>query len=1120
LQCAVYLYFSGEEIRKMRAVFEYLEKTQAMEELRGAIEQKRRVRALCVPSGAMENLLAVLGGVTAVYPSQAEARAAHEACPTANKVFVGDAEVAFTRYDAASMDGAQARIEALSRINEKSVVFCSADAFTYKMQPRTANEKLVFKQGDVIPPAELVEKLTELGFSRVIQIETKGEFTAKGEIVEVFSAGMKSPVRIRYFDDEIESVRPFDAATQRYSGGECRAELLPARELLLLENREKICAYLRERGENEAADKLERTGELPGIEGFGGLLENYETLADYQSGAVFLVGAVFARFDKNRSETNEFIAQQTANALAFGCEAECWEDIRKLTEGRAVVDAGENIEKLPEIDFKIYQAAGAFDYDSLANQIKQRTEAGREVYLYAGSRAKELSAALADKGVSAPVAQDKIVNGGCVVLKSELRAGFELEGRLFLSEKDIFGMRRPKKTQKAQKKKTDLLDELRAGDIVTHEAHGKGRFLGLKTMQVDGVSAEYLELQYADGDMLYIKTDQMDRVDKYIGPEGDAAQLSKLGTAKWENAKRKARASVKQMSEDLVALYAERANAKGFACGPDSVWQREFEDSFEYEPTPGQAECIEQIKRDMESDKVMDRLLLADVGYGKTEVAMRACFKAVDNSRQVAVLVPTTLLCRQHFQTFTERFSGYPITIEMLSRYSRNRSEILKRLKNGEIDIIIGTHGLLSKDVKFARLGLLVVDEEQRFGVSHKERIKDMKRSIDVLTLTATPIPRTMEMALTNIRDMSTIDTPPETRKEVAAYVMKFSWELVCDAVERERARGGQVYFVVRLIEQMDEIMLNLKHRLPGVRVTFAHGRQSKAEMESTMDKFAKGEYDVLVATTIIESGIDIPAVNTLIVYQADCFGLAQLYQLKGRVGRSSAKAYAYFTHLGEQLNDDAAKRLSALREFTRLGSGMRVAMRDLQIRGAGNILGAEQSGHMAQIGYSLYIRMLRDAAREITTGQSVKTEATVDLGVEALLPESYIPEQSLRLEIYRKAADIHTAREARELLEEMSERFGTPPGEARNLVTTSVLKEYASKAHVSSVLRKGNVIELKYAAEAEVNLNRLKQLIAGDKGTAVRRSDPPAVLMDVRGKLAHRISSVLTYMAECAKIN
>lgn len=1105
----------------MRAVFEYLEKTEAIYELRQAIEQKRRVRAVCIPEGAMENLLALLGGITAVYPSRAEARAAHEACPTTNKVFVDDVDAAFTKYDATGMDAAQARIEALSRIGEKSVVFCSADAFAYKMQPRTAKKRLTFKKGDVIPPKELVEKLVQLGFSRVIQIETKGEFTAKGEIVEVFSAGMRFPVRIRYFDDEIESVRPFDAATQRYNGGECTAVLLPARELLLLENRKKICDYLRERKEGDAADRLEKTGELPGMEGFGGLLENYETLADYQKGAVFFVGPVFSRFDKNRREMNEFIAQQAANGLAFGCEAECWEDIRTLTQARAVVDAGENIEKLPQIDFKIYQAAGAFDYDSLAKQIKKRADAGGAVYLYAGSRAKELSAALADKGVRAPVAQDKSISAGCVVLKSELRAGFEIEGSLFLSEKDIFGMRRPKRKQKARKKKTDLLDELRPGDIVTHEAHGKGKFLGLKTMQVDGVSAEYLELEYADGDMLYIKTDQMDRVDKYIGPEGSAAQLSKLGTAKWENAKKRARASVKQMSEDLVELYAQRANAKGFACGPDSVWQREFEESFEYEPTPGQAECIEQIKQDMESDKVMDRLLLADVGYGKTEVAMRACFKAVDNSLQVAVLVPTTLLCRQHFQTFTERFAGYPITIEMLSRYSHNKSEILRRLANGEIDIIIGTHGLLSKGVKFARLGLLVVDEEQRFGVSHKERIKDMKRSIDVLTLTATPIPRTMEMALTNIRDMSTIDTPPETRKEVAAYVMKFSWELICDAIERERERQGQVYFVVRLIEQMDEIMLNLKNRLPGVRVTFAHGRQSKAELESTMDKFAKGEYDVLIATTIIESGIDIPAVNTLIVYQADCFGLAQLYQLKGRVGRSSLKAYAYFTYLGDQLNDDAAKRLSALREFTRLGSGMRVAMRDLQIRGAGNILGAEQSGHMAQIGYSLYIRMLRDAAKEITTGaKAEKTEASVDLGVEALLPEKYIGEQSLRLEIYRKAADIHTVREAKDLLEEMSERFGAPPAEARNLVTTSVIKEYASKAHVSSVLRKGNVIELKYSAKAEVNMNRLQELIAKDKGAALRRSDPPAVLMDVRGKLANRISTLLTYMAECARIN
>lgn len=1103
----------------MRAIFQHLEKTQAMSALRKAIADGDSVRALCVPPGALENILAMLGGVTAVFPTQALARASYEACPTAGKALLPDAEISFTKYEAASMEGAQARVEALSEITKESVIFCSVDAFSYKMQPRTASERLTLAQGDVLPPTRLVEKLTSMGFSRVIQIEAKGEFTAKGEIIEIFSAGMDCPVRVRYFDDEIESVRPFDVSTQRYNGQEKQAVLLPARELLLMENRAGICEYLREHGEQERADRLEKTGELTGAEGFTGLLKRYETLADYQDGAVFFVGNVLERFDANRREMTEFIAQQTESGLAFGCEAECWADVREITRGRAIIDVGDNLPKLREIDFKIYQAAGAFDFDELAKQINQRTQSGGAVYLYAGSRAKELSSALADRDISAPVSQDKSIERGCVVLKSELKAGFELEGRLFLSEKDIFGMRRSKKQTKARRKKTDLLDELRPGDIVTHEAHGKGKFLGLKTMKVDGVSAEYLELQYADGDMLYIKTDQMDRVDKYVGPGDEKTQLSKLGTARWENAKQRARTSIKQMSEDLAVLYAERAKAKGFACGPDSVWQREFEDSFEFEPTPGQAECIEQIKRDMESERVMDRLLLADVGYGKTEVAMRACFKAVDNSRQVAVLVPTTLLCRQHYNTFAERFSGYPITIEMLSRYTHNKKDVLRRLANGEIDIIIGTHGLLSKGVQFQRLGLLVIDEEQRFGVSHKERIKDMKRNIDVLTLTATPIPRTMEMALTNIRDMSTIDTPPETRKEVAAYVMKFSWELVCEAIERERMRGGQVYFVVRLIDQMDEIMLNLKHRLPDVRVTYAHGRQSKADMDKTMDAFSKGEYDVLVATTIIESGIDIPSVNTLIVYQADCFGLAQLYQLKGRVGRSDVKAYAYFTHLGEQMNEDAVKRLNALREFTRLGSGMRVAMRDLQIRGAGNILGAEQSGHMAQIGYSLYIRMVRDAARELTTGESKRTEATVDLGVEALLPEKYIPEQSIRLEIYRKAADVHTTKQARELLDEMTERFGAPPAEARNLVTTSVLREYASKAHVSSVLRKGGIIELKYSHEAAVDAPRLKQLISKDKGCAFRPSDPPAVLMDARGKLAQRISVVLTYMAECAKI-
>ncbi len=763
-----------------------------------------------------------------------------------------------------------------------------------------------------------------------------------------------------------------------------------------------------------------------------------------------------------------------------------------------------------QIDMGMRQASAFPSFEEFLSSVKARAKAKGKIYLFAASRAKGLSEALLEEGVEGPVSTGDILNTpGVRTLAASISGGFEISElkAIFLSEADIYGQVKNKKVKKKRRESDrEFLAELKPGDIIVHEIHGKGRFLGIKNIDMGGANADYVELEYRDGEMLYIKTDQIDRISRYIGPGSDDEdmKLSKLGGREWANQKAKARASVKKLTEDLLAIYSQREQMQGYSYSPDTPWQSQFENSFEYEETPGQTESIEKIKRDMESSKVMDRLLLGDVGYGKTEVAMRACFKAVMDSKQVAVLVPTTLLARQHYDTFKKRFTGYPVNIALLTRYSKKPGEILKKLEDGSVDIVIGTHKLLSKSVVFNDLGLLVVDEEQRFGVSHKEKIKDMRRSVDVLTLTATPIPRTLEMAMTGIRDMSTIDTPPLGRKEVQAYVVGFSWGLVREAVMKEMARGGQVYFVCRRIGQMDELARRLRETVPEARIGFAHGQMGETEFDRTITAFYEREYDVLLCTTIVESGIDISTVNTLIVYEADKFGLAQLYQLKGRVGRSTLRAYAYFTHNEEgNLTELAQKRLSAIRDFTQFGSGMRIAMKDLEIRGAGNILGAEQSGHMAQIGYDLYCKIVRRELSE-AMGKPVEEErdCTVELGLSAYIPKAYIEDEMLKLDMYRRVAAVNSLERAKKVRGEFVDRFGEPPQEVENLLWAALLGAFAKKALIASVIRKDKFFELKFSesAEGRVDIEKVMRIcMANRRNFQFRKSTPPALLVNAK---------------------
>ena len=950
-------------------------------------------------------------------------------------------------------------------------------------------------------------------------VEGAGQSAGRGEIAEFFSPQADNPVRVTFFDDEIESIRFFEAESQRSFGAPLASfDVGAAIETRLSgEQKSRLEAYLqRAQGERNrrAAQRnlyeLEEAGTFPAIEAFAREYGAQETVLSWVSQPLVVCDElcrIAAETERRENDRAKLFSEVLLADGAFGCENDCRFSLEETLAGAALCDfSGIAPFGKPKLSLEAggAQTVGfAGNFELLTKSVRERLASGWQVYLFAGGRAPALCRSLEQAGLLLPVSGgEPAAEGAGAVVAGRVFAGFELREQkaYFASEEEIFGsVRKPRREKKAPSRVLDPLSELSPGDFVVHEVHGKGRYLGIKTMEAGGTRADYLEIEYRDGDKLYIQTAQIARVQKYIGPGDDDTKLSKLGGKEWEGAKSRARASVKALAENLAELYEERANRQGFAFSPDSIWQNQFEENFAYEETPGQLESIRQIKRDMESGKVMDRLLLGDVGYGKTEVAMRACMKAVLDSKQVAVLVPTTLLARQHEATFRERFAGFPVKIASLSRFTKDPKAVLSALETGGIDIVIGTHKLLSKSVKYKNLGLLIVDEEQRFGVSHKERIKDMRRDVDVLTLTATPIPRTLEMAMSGMRDMSTIDTPPEDRHEVAAYVVEFSWGLVAEAIRRELLRGGQAYFVCRRISQMEELARGLAAAVPEARVVTAHGQMSESAFERAVGAFYEHEFDVLLSTTIIESGIDIPSVNTIILYEADQFGLAQLYQLKGRVGRSSVRAYAYFTHLGAgRIGEAAGKRLEAIREFTQFGSGFRIAMRDLEIRGAGNILGPEQSGHMAQVGYHLYCKLMREGVDEAMGRPAPPPErdVAVELSKDAYLPESYVSCEAQKIDIYRMVAEIVSPEEARRVREALAERFGAPPKEVLRLVAAGLVRHYAARAGLGSVIRKGGELELKFAENVSVSLPKLSGLLKLYPASTLRRTTPPALLL------------------------
>lgn len=939
-------------------------------------------------------------------------------------------------FGEASLQGnfiAQQRAEAAKLLYEGSPLCVAAtkEAFSDKLKSfeTIKKENITVRRGGSLNTEEFAQKLIRLGYEREDSVTGRGEFSIRGNIVDVFAFTQDYPCRIDLWGDEIESLKHFECESQRS-----------------FESIDEFTVFA-------ASGLTEETG-------------RYVDLLDYFPKDDTLI--VFDEPDKIfNEEDSSFIEKSSGYARLISTMFGASFDMAK-----ADLTVNINVRNIPNYNGRFYD---------LAKDLENYKEKGFDVKICAASdmRASALRSQLLDLDITADI------------FSGAVRTGFEYPDLKFvlISESDIFGKK--KRAARRRRYSGDPLKaftDLHAGDYVVHEQHGIGRYLGIEHLTTDGAEKDYMKLEYAGGAYLYVPATQFDRIQKYSGKDQAAPKLSRLGGKEWTNTKARVKSAVNDIARDLVQLYAERQKGGGYRYGPDTVWQREFEDEFEFEETSDQLEAIEAVKRDMESDKIMDRLICGDVGFGKTEVAIRAAFKAVQEGKQVAFLCPTTILASQHYKTITKRMANYPVNVHMLSRFasSKQQDQTIKDLRRGAADIVVGTHRLLSPDVVFKDLGLLIVDEEQRFGVAHKEKIKQLKKNIDVLTLSATPIPRTLHMSLSGIRDMSLLTEPPVDRVPIQTYVMEYTPEAVREAVLRETSRGGQVYYLYNRTANIDSVASELSVMLPGLRIEYAHGKMPGRQLEDIMEDFVDGLTDVLVSTTIIETGLDIPNVNTIIIRNADNFGLSQLYQLRGRVGRSNRTAYAFLLYEKDRLVKEVAeKRLKAIREFSDLGSGVKIAMRDLEIRGAGNILGAEQSGHMGEVGYELYCKMLNEAVAMLK-GEEVREdfETSIDLDMDAYIPASYITDESDKLDIYKKIAAIESEEDADDINTELKDRFGEVPKAAQNLIMAAYIKSRAHSMYITDITQSKEGFRISMYRNAKIDTYKMHGFLTRRRNT------------------------------------
>ncbi|AVL02005.1 MAG: transcription-repair coupling factor [Pediococcus pentosaceus] len=1011
-----------------------------------------------------------------------------------------------------------ARIQFLSALaTSKTGIFITSTSGLRRLVPEPKDvieARITLEVGAEYEFQTLISDLNALGYQRVEQVEKKGEFAVRGSVVDIFPLNQDDPIRMDFFDIEIDSLRTFDQATQRSIENIEKIEVLPATDLII--NETKLNQAIKTMN-NELAQAQKKLSE----ENFEALQQNINevierwkhhqliqedtmyakqlyaaktSLLDYLTKGTLVLDdyprILDAETDIENNEASWIVDQLKNNVLldneSFGV------DIRTLIKKKSV----------PQLFLSMFQKGmGRLKFDQLTEittravqdffgqmpvlkgEVERWLARKQTVLIFANSKERQgkITEVLHDFEIAAQkVNADRIQMAAVNIIGQSFPQGFDMPSTklVVLTEKELFAKvpkKRPRQQHVENAERLKSYTELKTGDYVVHVNHGIGKFMGMTTMEVDGVHQDYMTIQYKGSGQLFIPVTQLNLVQKYVAAEGKSPKLNKLGGSDWAKTKKNVASKIEDIADDLIELYAKREAEKGFAFKPDDSYQRQFDNDFPYTETPDQLRSIEEIKKDMERERPMDRLLVGDVGYGKTEVALRAAFKAVESGKQVAILVPTTILAQQHFDTMNERFEGYPIATGILSRFQTGAQvkETLEGLKDGSVDVIVGTHRLLSKDVEFKDLGLLVIDEEQRFGVKHKERIKELKSQVDVLTLTATPIPRTLNMSMIGVRDLSVIETPPTNRYPIQTYVMEENAGAIREGIMREMRRNGQVFYLHNRVQDIEKVVAEIEALVPEARVGYIHGQMTEKQLEDILFEFIAGEYDVLVTTTIIETGIDIPNANTLFVENADHMGLSQLYQLRGRIGRSSRVAYAYFLYQKNRvLTELGEKRLEAIKDFTELGSGFKIAMRDLSIRGAGNLLGKQQHGFIDSVGYDLYSQMLADAVKK-KQGKKVKrrSDSEISLGIEGFLPSSYIEDEQQKIEFYKRLRQANSHEEVVDIQDDMLDRFGDYPAEVDNLLQITDLKIIADQVQVERITRKDGILTVTMTRAASQKL-------------------------------------------------
>ena len=1026
-------------------------------------------------------------------------------------VFFPKKEVVTYDYIAESKDIPYQRIEALNKIATKKnlVVITTIEAATQKLPQKDVlyKNKLHFKTGESYNLEELKQKLVSLGYSRYDLIEGRGQFSVRGGIVDI-ATNEKIGIRIEFWGDDIDSIREFNIETQRSIKNVETATIYPAHEYILDEPAEKTCKKIKEKYKSskkqdiieEDIEQIKTGNYISKIDKyFDCFYEKQETILDYlnKDYVVFLdeINKIETRstnikedrknLERSLIEKERQIPEAIINILEF-------EQIQEILDKKQVI----YIQK-QDTQIKVQGEKYNFNYRTVnyyksetttfIEDLKKAVKEKKTIYILTENKekAKKIKSMLEEQEIICKI-EEKLDQ--TIIVKSrenivtisigKISTGFENYdlNQLVISADDLINGEKKKRrvTHTAFKEGEKVVfDELKIGDYVVHRKYGIGIYIGVNTIKADGTIKDYIKIKYRDDDVLYIPTTDLDIIRKYTGGDKLKPKINKLGTKEWEKTTAKVKNNLREVAKELIELYAKREKIQGYAFGKDTPWQKEFEDKFPYQETDDQLRCIEEVKKDMETPKPMDRLLCGDVGYGKTEVAMRAAFKAAIDGKQVAYLAPTTVLAEQQYQEFKERMKDYPIRIEILNRFKTKKyqNEVIKKLQLGEVDILLGTHRILSKDVEFKNLGLLIIDEEHRFGVKDKEKIKQLKANIDVLTMTATPIPRTMHMSIVGIRDMSVIYEPPYNRKPVQTYVLEYDEEIIKEAITKELERGGQVFYLFNNVQNIQQKASQISNLMPEANVVYAHGQMPGKQIEDIMQEFVEQKTNVLVCTTILESGIDIPNANTIIVENADRMGLAQLYQIRGRVGRSDRQAYAYITYKRDKLLSEVAdKRLKAIKEFTEFGSGFKIAMRDLEIRGAGSLLGEIQSGHLEQVGYDTYCKLLDEVVKEMK-GIKVTEEADVqvDLNVTCYIPDNYIEDSGQKIEVYQKIALCRTEEDIQNVIDEVIDRYGNMPKELENLLEVARIKQLAKEQNIVKVESKQNGVVFTFASSENI---------------------------------------------------